>query len=134
MIRLRTVVIGAGIVGCCTALFLRRAGHDVVLVDREEPGHPGGASFGNAGSIAWSNCVPMAMPGMLRQIPGWLFGSNAPLTVRAAKAIIGEALKEKAARDRQLCDDLVAECYASYDFAEGQRAFAEKRAPRFEGR
>jgi len=59
---------------------------------------------------------------------------RAPLTVKAAKAIVGEAAKENAARDRDLCSRLVADCYASEDYIEGQRAFAEKRKPNFKGR
>ena len=42
----KIVVIGAGIIGACTALKLQREGHSVTLVDRDEPGL--GSSFGNA--------------------------------------------------------------------------------------
>jgi glycine/D-amino acid oxidase-like deaminating enzyme len=42
------VVVGAGIVGVCCALYLLRDGHSVVLIDRGAPGE--GTSFGN-GSI-----------------------------------------------------------------------------------
>jgi glycine/D-amino acid oxidase-like deaminating enzyme len=44
-----TVIIGAGIVGLSTALFLARAGEDVVVLDSRPPNS--GASGGNAGSL-----------------------------------------------------------------------------------
>jgi enoyl-CoA hydratase len=61
-------------------------------------------------------------------------GENAPLTVTSIKRIVGEALKDPAERDLDLCDRLVRECFESQDYAEGRRAFAEKRKPVFQGR
>ncbi len=61
-------------------------------------------------------------------------GENAPLTVKAIKRIVGEAVKDPADRDLDLCDRLVRECFESEDYAEGRRAFAEKRKPVFQGR
>ena len=74
------VVIGAGIVGVCCAAFLQRQGRRVVIVDRLPPGEA--TSFGNAGSLSWSSCVPIAVPGLLPQVPGWLLRRNGPLTIR----------------------------------------------------
>jgi enoyl-CoA hydratase/carnithine racemase len=59
---------------------------------------------------------------------------NAPLTVGAAKFIIGEVQKDQSARDPERCAALVAACFASEDYVEGRRAFMEKRTPRFTGR
>lgn len=59
---------------------------------------------------------------------------NAPLTLRAAKAALIELDRAAADRDRDRVDAMVAACFDSADYREGQRAFAEKRKPRFEGR
>jgi enoyl-CoA hydratase len=58
---------------------------------------------------------------------------NAPLTVGAVKAVIGEVLKDPAERDLARCEQLVQACFASRDYVEGRRAFLEKRPPRFVG-
>jgi enoyl-CoA hydratase/carnithine racemase len=60
--------------------------------------------------------------------------SNAPLTVRACKVAIREAMRPPAERDRALVDELVEACFRSDDYLEGQAAFADKREPRFRGR
>jgi enoyl-CoA hydratase/carnithine racemase len=57
---------------------------------------------------------------------------NAPLTIAAAKAAIRAHLSGAAARLTE-AERLYAAADASADYAEGRRAFAEKRAPRFTG-
>lgn len=73
-------VIGAGIVGVCTAAFLQQEGYAVTVIDRQEPGK--GTSFGNAGSVSPSAILPVAMPGMMRKVPQWLMDPLGPLTIR----------------------------------------------------
>jgi D-amino-acid dehydrogenase len=73
-------VIGAGIVGVCTALYLQRDGHRVTLIDRLGPGE--GASKGNAAVIAAESCVPVATPGILWRVPGMLMDPLGPLAIR----------------------------------------------------
>lgn len=75
-------VIGAGIIGLCSALYLRRAGQSVMLVDQLPPGS--GASFGNAGLLSADGNVPVSMPGMLKDVPKWLSDPLGPLSVRPA--------------------------------------------------
>lgn len=73
----RVAVIGAGVVGACCALFLQRAGADVSLIDRDEPGH--GCSYGNSGAISPNSVAPLAMPGVLASVPTMLLDEDSPL-------------------------------------------------------
>jgi D-amino-acid dehydrogenase len=76
----RVLIIGAGIVGLALAWRLRREGAEVAIVDAAPPGE-GGASFGNAGAISSSSVVPLAMPGLLKQVPRMLLDPAAPLHI-----------------------------------------------------
>ncbi len=73
-------VIGAGIVGVACALRLQLNGYRVSMVD---PGDPGmGCSYGNAGILQIGACVPVATPGVIRDVPQMLLSADQPLSIR----------------------------------------------------
>ncbi|VTU28777.1 D-amino acid dehydrogenase small subunit [Variovorax sp. PBL-H6] len=74
---LRVAVIGAGVVGSCIALALRKRGATVTLVDRDEPGR--GCSYGNSGALSPGSVAPLAMPGILSSAPRMLLDEESPL-------------------------------------------------------
>jgi D-amino-acid dehydrogenase len=73
-------IVGAGIVGVSTAIWLQRAGVNVILIDRAGPGE--GTSYGNAGILASSSIVPVTVPGLLRKAPGMLLSRDQPLFLK----------------------------------------------------
>jgi len=78
-------------------------------------------------------CPPDALTALLSEYASAL-AANAPLTVRAAKAVIGEILKPAPDFDAEMCRTLIRGCFESEDYAEGRRAFMEKRKPVFKGK
>ncbi|HWW55849.1 MAG TPA: enoyl-CoA hydratase [Sphingopyxis sp.] len=59
--------------------------------------------------------------------------ANAPLTVRAAKLAVGEAVKAPGDRDVEAVTAAVEACFGSADYREGRAAFAARRQPVFSG-
>lgn len=77
---MRVCVLGAGIIGLATAYTLRRAGHDVTVIDRASPGS--GASGGNGAQLSYAYVQPLADPGIWRQLPKLLLSRSSPLKLR----------------------------------------------------
>jgi len=78
----RIIVVGAGIVGLCIAWHLANRGLKPLVLDGEEPGS--GASSGNAGAISAGSVAPLAMPGVLKQVPGMLTDPRGALHIPAS--------------------------------------------------
>ncbi|MEM6587424.1 MAG: FAD-binding oxidoreductase [Pseudomonadota bacterium] len=74
---LSIIVIGAGICGLSSAIWLRRAGHEVTLIDRDHPG--AGASYGNAGLLAGWSMTPVNTPGLHKTALKYLMNPKSPL-------------------------------------------------------
>ncbi|KKO45632.1 hypothetical protein WG68_09630 [Arsukibacterium ikkense] len=75
------IVVGAGIIGLSSAVFLQQAGFTVTLLDPAQPGT--GCSFGNAGHFATEQVFGLAQPALLRQLPAMLLKADSPLSIRA---------------------------------------------------
>jgi D-amino-acid dehydrogenase len=75
------IVLGAGAVGVATAWYLRKAGHEVTVVERQD-GAALETSWGNGGVIHASEVEPWSQPGMPLKILKWLGQENAPLLLR----------------------------------------------------
>lgn len=77
----RVIVVGAGIIGATTALQLTRAGMHVTICDGGKAGGQQAASYGNGGWISPASIIPMSMPGLWKQVPGFLLDKTSPLTL-----------------------------------------------------
>jgi D-amino-acid dehydrogenase len=141
--RPRITVIGAGIVGICCASWLLREGFDVEIVDPLPPGSPDQCSYGNAGGVCPGSCVPIGMPGMLKDVPGWLLDPEGPLFVRLAYLpaampwIVRLIRSGRRDRVRQIADAMRAlhgatfECYEPLLLAAGCTDLFERRGQLF---
>ncbi len=76
----KACIIGAGIVGIATGLYLQRDGWQITVIDPKDPGE--GTSKGNAGMLATGQVIPGAMPDLPAKVPSMLMQSNSPLSIR----------------------------------------------------
>jgi D-amino-acid dehydrogenase len=74
-------IVGGGIIGSAAAAWLLADGVDVTVFERDPDARP--ASTGNAGLLNLPEISPLARPGILASVPGWLLDPLGPLTLRA---------------------------------------------------
>ena len=124
------VIIGSGIVGVSTAIWLQRDGHKVILIDKEGPA--AGASYGNGGVLASCSVVPVTTPGLISKAPKMLFDPNQPLFLKWAYLpklapwlikYLGHANKADAAKTAQAMAPIVSDSLTDHlSIAEGTGA------------
>ena len=80
----RVVVIGAGVIGLCTAFSLHQRGADVVILEKEAAAH--GASVVNAGWVTPSLSDPVPSAGLVKTSLKWMLHGDSPLYIRPLSA------------------------------------------------
>lgn len=78
---MRVLVLGSGVIGTTSAWYLRQAGFEVTVVDRQ-PAPALETSFANAGQLSFGYTSPWAAPGVPFKAVKWLFEEHAPLAIR----------------------------------------------------
>lgn len=78
-------ILGAGIVGICTALSLLERGVSVTLIDKGTPGQE--TSMGNAGVVSPWSIIPQSLPGTWKTVPRLMFGYGRPLSIHPKVAL-----------------------------------------------
>ncbi|HRN62489.1 MAG TPA: D-amino acid dehydrogenase [Luteimonas sp.] len=78
---MRILILGSGVIGVTSAWYLRRQGHEVVVVDRES-GPAMETSFANAGQVSPGYASPWPAPGIPLKAIKWLLSRHAPLAIK----------------------------------------------------
>lgn len=77
----RVLIIGAGVIGLCSAYFAAKRGFKVTVIDRNPEDHPG-CSYGNAGMIVPSHFIPLAAPGAVALGLKWMWNPESPFWIK----------------------------------------------------
>lgn len=75
------LVLGAGIIGLCSAYYLQQAGFAVTVVE-QMPEVGSQASYANGAQLSYCYVAPLAAPGVLSQVPKWLLNPDAPMRLK----------------------------------------------------
>lgn len=77
----QVTILGAGVIGLCTALYCARRGMTVTVIERKHQQRDG-CSFGNAGMIVPSHFIPLAAPGMVKLGLKWMWDPESPFYIK----------------------------------------------------
>lgn len=78
---MKIVVLGAGLIGVSTAYFLKKAGHDVTVIDRQNLSGME-TSFANGGQISVCYSEPWSSIDNLKKIITWIGKEDSPILLR----------------------------------------------------
>ena len=81
MIKMKIIILGAGVVGVSAAYLLASRGHEVEVIERANASAQE-TSFANGGQLSFSHAEPWANPSVLPKIAKWLFKEDAPIVLR----------------------------------------------------
>lgn len=76
----KVIVAGGGVIGLCAAYYMRKSGHEVIVIDQGDLKQ--GTSFGNAGYICPSHFIPLASPGIVAKGLQWMLSSTSPFYIK----------------------------------------------------
>ncbi len=76
----KVTIIGGGIIGLSSALYLKQTGWDVTVLDKGD--FTDNCSYGNCGYICPSHFIPLATPGIVKQGLKWMWNSKSPFYVQ----------------------------------------------------
>ena len=82
---MRVGIVGGGVIGLCTAYYLKKLGADPVIIESSTLGD--GCSLGNAGWVFPSKSTPLAKPGLTLQSLKWMLRRDSPLHIKPANLL-----------------------------------------------
>ena len=77
---MRIIIVGGGIIGLCSAYYLQKAGHEIIILDKSDL--KDGCSYGNAGMITPSHFIPLASPGIVAKGISWMLDAESPFYIK----------------------------------------------------
>lgn len=78
---MKIIILGSGLIGVSSAYFLRKSGHEVTVIDRQN-GSGLETSYANGGQISVCYSEPWSSFSNLKKMIGWLGKEDSPILVR----------------------------------------------------